>query len=260
MIKLVASDIDGTLLRKAGPLDEKYITLIQQLLDHGVRFAAVGGRQYTSLRRMFAPVSEKIDYVCENGSLVISQGEICLKRVVDRDMGQRVLRVLQAVSGCEVLLSGVHTSYIQPKTPDYEPFLRTVLGNDVTVVPDLSAVPEDIVKISGYFKKGVPPKLVDVFAKKTLPKMRPVITGPLWLDFFLEGCNKGTGLAALQQTLGITKEETLCFGDDENDIELLDQAGTPCAVMQCSPQLRPHAQCLVSSVADFLDGFITGLL
>ena len=73
MIHLIASDIDGTLLQGGQTrLDPALFDVIERLEQHGIRFAAASGRQYTNLRRLFAPVADKIDYICENGSLVIS--------------------------------------------------------------------------------------------------------------------------------------------------------------------------------------------
>ena len=69
MIYLIASDIDGTLLQGGQTrLDPALFDVIERLEQHGIRFAAASGRQYTNLRRLFAPVADKIDYICENGS------------------------------------------------------------------------------------------------------------------------------------------------------------------------------------------------
>ncbi|MCI6832174.1 MAG: hypothetical protein MR896_08850 [Clostridiales bacterium] len=80
---------------------------------------AEGGRQYTNLRRLFAPVADDIDYICENGNLVICHGEICYKQTIERGYGAHLMRELMAIDGCEVLLSGVEAYYIQPKDPEY---------------------------------------------------------------------------------------------------------------------------------------------
>ena len=85
MIHLIASDIDGTLLQGGQTrLDPALFDVIERLEQHGIRFAAASGRQYTNLRRLFAPVADKIDYICENGSLVISDGSVLYKQVIDR--------------------------------------------------------------------------------------------------------------------------------------------------------------------------------
>lgn len=93
MIHLIASDIDGTLLQGGQTrLDPALFDVIERLEQHGIRFAAASGRQYTNLRRLFAPVADKIDYICENGSLVISDGSVLYKQVIDRALGTKILR------------------------------------------------------------------------------------------------------------------------------------------------------------------------
>ncbi len=252
MIKLVASDIDGTLLFGPGPIDGRIFEIIRKLKAQGVRFAAASGRQYTNLRRLFAPVADDIDYICENGNLVISDNRICLKSTIEREYGKKLMRAIQDIDGCEVLLSGVHTCYIQPKYPGYEEHMRDYVKNDVTVVPDVTDVPEDYLKISAYFKDGIPNDMAGYLAELAKPFMRPVVSGLPWLDFLLEGCDKGTAMSALQKKLGVSKEETMCFGDNENDIELLSQCGEPCAMRSGNPKLHAYAKHLVDNVADFL--------
>ncbi len=140
MIHLIASDIDGTLLQGGQTrLDPALFDVIERLEQHGIRFAAASGRQYTNLRRLFAPVADKIDYICENGSLVISDGSVLYKQVIDRALGTKILRCMLEMEGCEPLLSGVMQCYVQPKDPAYADHMRYFVGNDVAVVEDLTA-------------------------------------------------------------------------------------------------------------------------
>lgn len=259
MIKLVASDIDGTLLLNGtGSIPEKCFTLIDTLAKNGIRFAVASGRQYTNLRRLFAPVADDIDYICENGNLVICHGEICYKRTIERTYGAKLMRALMAIEGCEVLLSGVETCYVQPKDPGYVDHMRYFVGNDVTVVPDITDVPEEYLKISAYFKDGVPLEKVQELEQLAKPLMRPVVSGLPWLDFLLEGCDKGTAMIELQKQLDVSKEQTMSFGDNENDIELLLQSGVSCAMRFGNPKLHPYADHLIDDVTDFTNKYLLG--
>ena len=75
MIKLIASDLDGTLLQNgAQELNPKVFDQIRALAENGIRFVAASGRQYPNLRRLFAPVQDDISYIAENGSLCIHDG------------------------------------------------------------------------------------------------------------------------------------------------------------------------------------------
>ena len=68
MIKLVASDLDGTLLLKgAQSLPEEIFPLIRQLKELGILFVAASGRQYANMKKMFVPVEKDVAFICENG-------------------------------------------------------------------------------------------------------------------------------------------------------------------------------------------------
>ncbi len=84
MIKLVISDIDGTLLSEGTTqLDPELFEIIRELKARGVMFAAASGRQYASMRHVFAPVANDIIFIAENGTNVmcreqnISSGHVC---------------------------------------------------------------------------------------------------------------------------------------------------------------------------------------
>ena len=72
-IKLIACDLDGTLLHpgEREPRSEAF-ELIDELHRRGIVFMPASGRQYASLRYLFAPVADELAYVCENGALVMS--------------------------------------------------------------------------------------------------------------------------------------------------------------------------------------------
>ena len=76
MIRLIASDLDGTLLDPAGNLPAGTFTAIEKLHKQGILFCAASGRQLTALTSMFAPVADKILFMAENGAILSYRGEI----------------------------------------------------------------------------------------------------------------------------------------------------------------------------------------
>ena len=70
MIRLIACDIDGTLLRGTQrEISPAVFREVVRLGKQGVRFCPASGRQYHSLRRLFAPAADELTYLCENGAL-----------------------------------------------------------------------------------------------------------------------------------------------------------------------------------------------
>ena len=75
MIKLVVSDIDGTLLEDGGhELNPELFEVILKLREKGMQFAAASGRQWASIEQVFDPIKEKIFYLSDNGAYVGCHG------------------------------------------------------------------------------------------------------------------------------------------------------------------------------------------
>lgn len=237
MIKLIASDVDGTLMREGERIiPPALFPLIHEMQKKGIYFAACSGRQYANLRRLFAPVADKIGYICENGSLAVWQNQIIDKQTIDREKGQTLMKAILTQPDCEVLLSGVNTCYVQPKNTEYISHVRDHVGNDTMVVEDICAVEDEFIKISAYRKSGVDAALAYQFTDFA-PYLIPVIGRSSWMDFLREGCDKGTALDALCAHLNVAANETIVFGDNENDLPLYGHAGMLYAMADGHPKL-----------------------
>ena len=244
MIRLIASDIDGTLLQSgATEIPPVIFDHIHRLEADGVLFCPASGRQYTSLRRLFAPVADKVPFLCENGAVVYgpgSPGPILSKTVMDRRLSEELCADILALPEAEVLISGADVSYLCPKAPDLEDQIRWFLGNRTAVLPAPADVPEDIIKVSAYCPGGIEA------AKKAL--------FPKWeahLDFTL--ADKGLGVRKLCGALGISMEEVMAFGDNYNDVSMLEQVGRPYLMENAAPELRARFSARCRTVAEVLE-------
>lgn len=225
MIKLVASDLDGTLLQNgAQSLTKETIDLIKRLIDKDIIFVAASGRQYANLRRLFEPVKDDIAYICENGALVVYKGQILHKTFIDREIGEKILVDIRERENCEILLSGMNTSYLEPKTNEYTHRMKNIVKNNVTVVKDILSVSEDYLKISVYERGGID-NSEDYFKNKWGKYVTVVTSGMQWLDMINLNTNKGNAMKVLQEKLDILPNETAAFGDNYNDVEMLMAAG-----------------------------------
>jgi len=155
MIRLVASDIDGTLLQGgARALSDELFGLIRVLKKRGILFCAASGRQYRSMRALFAQAEDDIAYLCENGAIVYRGGSVVSKLAMERADALALIGQIQAQEQCEVLISGADTSYLLPKHPDYVDHIRYFVGNHITRVKRAQDIPEDILKVSAYCRDG----------------------------------------------------------------------------------------------------------
>lgn len=221
MIRLVASDIDGTLLQNGiRVLSEEIVAQIKQLTERGVLFVAASGRQMPNLERLFAPVKDDIAYIAENGALIVHKGQVLARTPLPKGLGREILQDIRNRDACEILLSGERTCYLEPKTKEYEDHMKFFVKNNVTVVDDILKVEEDFLKISVYEKEGVD-NCEQYFKERWGDKVTVVTSGYAWLDMIAHEVNKGTAMQKLLQHLGIDKSEAAAFGDNYNDVEML---------------------------------------
>jgi len=149
--RLVACDIDGTLLDGSTAIAPAVFTQIRRLSRLGVYFCPASGRQYSSLRRLFAPVAGQLSCLCENGAVVFGPGDpgpILSKTEMAREQALALCRDILALPRCEVLISGANTSYLCPKQSDVVSLMRDFVGNNVALLSAPEETPEAIVKVS----------------------------------------------------------------------------------------------------------------
>ena len=140
-IKLIACDLDGTLLHpgEREPRSEAF-ELIDELHRRGIVFMPASGRQYASLRHLFAPVADELAYVCENGALVMSEGRAVVKRSMKRSLAMDVANAVVAYPHADVTLSCEGHLYTMGGNDAFVDHLRYEVHCDVAVVDR----PEDI--------------------------------------------------------------------------------------------------------------------
>lgn len=222
-IKLIASDMDGTLLLNGNrQVTEEQLAVIEALLDRGIMFAPASGRQYTNLMNNFTPIKDRLIYICENGGFVKYKGETLYKAKIERQLGLDIMQDIYDREGCEVLLSGEETSYLLPKSDEYVDHMIN-LKNRVTIIKDFNEVKEDFIKISVYCKDGIN-IYSGYFHDRWGGITQDTVSGECWQDFVPLGVHKGNALRLIQEKFNISPQETMCFGDNFNDMEMFDNS------------------------------------
>ena len=85
MIKLIVTDMDGTLLDENGLLPDGLVEILNRLRDKNIKRVIASGRPYYTLQTNFGPMSRYLSFICENGSLVIDDNKTIYKSVIDKD-------------------------------------------------------------------------------------------------------------------------------------------------------------------------------
>ncbi len=252
-IVAIASDFDGTIIKKGmtKPPAAFYEAVIRTL-DAGIPFIAASGRQYGNLRRMLSPIADRINYICENGCLVIFRGQVIYKSIFPADISASLLTDMSSYAADRVIVSGENTSYLLDKNDDFIHYVSTDIGNHVTPLSSFKEIGEPIMKISIHFKDGVPPQVSSFFHKKYDSLLQVTEGGNGWFDFNMKEATKGRALTLLAKNMGISTRRIMVFGDNENDISMFQVAGISYAVSTASPHVKKHAGHICDNVEDIM--------
>ncbi|MCR2812478.1 Cof-type HAD-IIB family hydrolase [Microbacterium sp. zg.Y1090] len=239
-IRLIAVDMDGTLLDPAGRIPDGLWPLLDRLRERGIAFAPASGRQLATLQRSFGAAGRDLDYIAENGAYVVREGTEVSSDALDpvfvRDV---ILRLRGHVAAGDlrigIVVCGKESAYIEGSDPVFRAEVEKYYAR-LTVVDDLRAVDDQVLKLAVFDHDGgeahTAPLLTDVAATHQV-----VVSGPHWVDIMNAGVNKGVALRNLQQALGVDRAQTAAFGDYLNDIELLQVADWSYAMADAHPDV-----------------------
>lgn len=255
--RLIASDIDGTLLFDGHGVTDETIALVERLLDAGIEFVPTSGRQYANLRRLFAPIAERLSYVAEGGALAVVRGEVVYEQAFLPDVAQRVVEAASECRACEVMASGVEVSYVLSGKDAFAAHLRDSVGFDVAEVDNLAKIEEPCLKVAAFFRDGMDLREVARWRQLLDGDCLVVASAPQWVDFVPLGLNKAKALQVVLDHLGIDPADVIAFGDGPNDCEVFELVGCPVAVAHADPNIVRRARYVTdmveSSLASILD-------
>lgn len=252
MIRLIASDLDGTLLEADGSLPNGIFDVISELRQLGIHFAASSGRQPGNLMRLFSDASEHMAFVCENGAVNIVDGKDAGIVTFERKVAFEVIHDLEAL-GMDVLISGCQTCYMVDANRKFTDDIVYRLKNTSTIISSWEQIQEPILKVSGHAETGVA-DLAPFLLQKWGGRLTATISGKDWFD--LTVANKGTGMSILMEYLQVLPQETVAFGDNFNDVSMFDAVGHPFLMESADAKLRKTGIRLCDKVLPVLEKIV----
>lgn len=249
MIKLIASDVDGTLVKDSSPyIYPEMPEAVRQLKEKGILFCVASGRQYYSIRSMFKEVADDIAYIAENGAHIVYQGKILMITEMNREYVEGIVKLYREHRDiCECIVSTPKMTLMETDNREFIELIRNGYRNRFEVVHDVLDTTEPIMKVSIYKKDGIRKLGEEEFIPLWQDKVKATMAGEEWVDFMSKDVDKGNGLHALCEHLGIQKEETIAFGDNDNDIGMLKAAGVSYAVETARESVKQIADCICPS-------------
>lgn len=248
MIKLIATDIDGTLVPDgSSQMNPEIYDVIRQLKEKGIIFTAASGRQFNSIEYLFRPMAKEIYYISDGGTILRNYDTIYSVSPLDTDTARQASKDIISIPECEVLISGVKSAYVLNKETKMARWLTDSYHFKVEEIPGIDTPIQDtIIKLSLYHETAAEEKAEPFFMPKYQDTYQMSCAGVMWIDCVEKNANKGAKLKELQEKLGISPEETMVFGDNLNDLEMMEQAKYSIAIGNARPEVKEKA----SYVAD----------
>lgn len=257
MIKLVASDLDGTLLLDgAQQLPEGLFSLIRKLKDMGILFVAASGRQYANMKMLFEPVLADMAFICENGAMAVQNEKILYQDAFDPQLAREILEAIYEKEGAEFSCSTKDFYYIRPKTQHYMDLMTKVMTSRCSIIQDFDDITEPCIKMAVYEREGMQEDSITYWRDRFSGKCTVVTSGFDWVDFIPFGTNKAKGIGKFQEILGISADECAVFGDEYNDVEMLKSVKYSFAMSHAKPGVRAAANYQADRVETVLEKLI----
>ncbi len=245
MIKLIATDIDGTLLKDGTlQIDAEYMTVIHKLIQKGIHVVVCSGRQFVSEQKLFAPIREELFYITDGGTVVRTPKEILQVSTMPDHVWKGMCQMVhESLPDCDCYLSTPDMGYAENESSQMFRWLRDSYGYNIKAVEDLIACsPADVIKFTVYHQTACEEKCASLFTPTWKNQSLLAVSGKEWIDCNPLGVSKWTALSCLQKYLGVLPEETCTFGDNLNDIEMLENAGLSFAVSNSREEVRAAAK------------------
>lgn len=246
-IKLVATDMDLTLLADDKSMPAGVDERIDALAKNGVLFCAASGRPALALRESFPAHHQDMALVADNGASVYLRDELVYRDLIDRDLYHEVLALATATEGSVPVLCAFDDAYVLERDRCHEDVV-SIYYRSIIYVESFEELDVDSNKISIYFPGwDSKQKNDEVYSPAFASRLYLTCAGNEWLDFMNIGVDKGSGIRHLAQHLGIDLSDIAAFGDTYNDIPMLDIVGHSYVMANAAEHMHDHGKFLAPS-------------
>ena len=258
MIKLIFSDMDGTLLTSDNKLPEGFDETMAELKKRGVVFCPASGRQYFSLLKTFEKYVDEFLFLAENGTFVMHREIEIFSSPIDRDAVNKVLEVTEPLKNILRVWCGKKDAYIRREndTPEFQAELNKYYTHNA-VVDSFDEIDDTPIKVAMFDIECNASENIYKYLAPFYDSLQVVLSSNQWVDVMSPGINKGEAVRNIQRILDVKPEECAAFGDYMNDYEMIQAVGYGFAMANAHPDLKKVAKFETLSNDEF--GVIVGI-
>lgn len=238
MIKLIASDMDGTLLDSNKNINPEFYPVLKKIITKDIVFVAISGRELISLKRVFKDIDEDIIYASNNGNYIVYKDEVIFENYIEKENINKIAKIIRKNSKHNTIYCSKDIVYSESRLPG---FVGRKWGLKVKFVKDITKVEDNIIKVTTFGNEKIVNRSIK--ALETL-KDELMITpsGKTCFDICKLGGNKKQAINLLQEKFNIKYEETMVFGDHMNDLEMMECAYHSYAMENAKEEVKERAR------------------
>ena len=258
-IRLIAVDVDGTLLNSRKELTRPVADAIRAVKEHGILFTIATGRDVLGLRRFAHLLSVEVPVITYNGAVIrrAGSGEVISETCLPEPTALEVMH--QGLErGFSVIVWSRGVLYIGQAGAFSEGYsdMYGIRERELAGYADLAK--QGVTKVIWAGDPAVIGKLESSMKTAPIAGSESSTSDPSYLEFMAEGINKGVGLQAAAHALGLSASEVMAVGDGHNDLPMLRWAGRSVAMGNANPEVKAEADFVTGSCDH--DGLAEALL
>lgn len=218
-IRLIASDMDATLLDEQSQLPADFEETIHALAELGIRFAPASGRPLYTLEAMFPTLQDELVFIGDNGGAIRWKGQNLFTSEMSPE-GWRALNRLTREQGDIAVLCGLESAYVERPFAVHDAVLRHFYTK-IEYVDRLEDVAAPADKFTIYLPQHNAQQAYDTVYASQRSIYSVAVAGECWIDIMNAGVTKGAALEVLGRAWDLPPECMMAFGDTYNDAEML---------------------------------------
>lgn len=241
-IRVIVSDIDGTLMTDKGVIPPEIHDVLDSLLPMGVKFVVASGRQINNLHALFGPHAEDLFYIAQNGAIIAQGGQI----LYEKRMNAKSVEKCVSIGRQSHVFSMLYTDdivVVEDADPEFLSFLD-YYHVEYRLSESLDAYFDKTYKLSYFKKEGGISELKNAVTDK---EVNVFLVNDYLIDITDSDTDKGTGIRRLRKLLGVRKNEVVVFGDSENDLSMFAETSRSYAVGNAPDPVREKAAAVIPS-------------
>lgn len=224
MVKLIATDMDGTLLNGNHEIPKDFKDTINALKEKDVMFAISTGRNYLDISYKFDDYKDELLFICENGTGIYYKDECIYSKFLEKDTIKQLVELGREVDNAYPMLCGTKGLYLEDEEALKQLNILFPMNVPVTKVDSLLDVEDGIFKVNMFDLTDAETNSYSIFKSANIDGVTLTPSGKYWLDMSSFGTNKGLAIKKVQDMFDIDYKETMVFGDHLNDLEMMKSA------------------------------------